>query len=240
MSTFSRSVPRSFSSTRWVLPQSTAARLAGKRQPATRPRRRPRAPGRCSGPWPCQSVTSRSSSATWPASRSVAGQPASSAARRSTRVRTAVGQAGQDVDVEPVAGRRRRGVRRRGPAVERVGVGPQQGGGAGQRGGDARAEVALQAGQDVAAHPGPGERRVGVVRVVPGGVAGGGGPDDVARRGRAAGAGSGRGPAAIPASERAPEPRASPSSTVSAWSSRVWPSSTAAAPSRSAASSRAR
>ena len=33
----------------------------------------------------------------------------------------------------------------------------------------------------------------------------------------------------IPASERAPAPRARPSSTVSAWSSRVWPSSTAAA-----------
>ncbi len=38
--------------------------------------------------------------------------------------------------------------------------------------------------------------------------------------------------AGIPASDRAPEPRASPSSTVSAWSSRVWPSRTAAAPCR--------
>src|SRR5919206_486766 len=30
----------------------------------------------------------------------------------------------------------------------------------------------------------------------------------------------------MPASDRAPEPRASPSKTVSAWSSRVWPGST--------------
>ena len=34
----------------------------------------------------------------------------------------------------------------------------------------------------------------------------------------------------MPARARGPEPRASPSSTVSAWSSRVWPSSTATAP----------
>ena len=44
---------------------------------------------------------------------------------------------------------------------------------------------------------------------------------------------------AIPASERVPEPRARPSRTVSAWSSRVWPSSTVdpvrAASARSAA-----
>ena len=42
----------------------------------------------------------------------------------------------------------------------------------------------------------------------------------------------------MPASERPPVPRVSPSSTVSAWSSRVWPSSTVAAPKRSASSSR--
>ena len=47
---------------------------------------------------------------------------------------------------------------------------------------------------------------------------------------RAAAAGSGRGGRASPPATRAPEPRASPSSTVSAWSSRLWPSSTAAAP----------
>ena len=35
----------------------------------------------------------------------------------------------------------------------------------------------------------------------------------------------------IPASDRPPDPRARPSSTVSAWSSRVWPSSTTLAPS---------
>ncbi len=43
----------------------------------------------------------------------------------------------------------------------------------------------------------------------------------------------------MPESERMPEPRARPRSTVSAWSSRVWPSRTAAAPWRSAAASRA-
>ena len=38
----------------------------------------------------------------------------------------------------------------------------------------------------------------------------------------------------MPASDRVPDPRARPSSTVSAWSSRVWPTSTVAAPSRAA------
>ena len=42
----------------------------------------------------------------------------------------------------------------------------------------------------------------------------------------------------MPAIERPPEPRASPSSTVSAWSSRVWPSSTPAAAPRLATSSK--
>ena len=40
----------------------------------------------------------------------------------------------------------------------------------------------------------------------------------------------------MPASDRPPEPRTRPSSTVSAWSSRVWPSSTAAASKRAATS----
>ncbi len=43
----------------------------------------------------------------------------------------------------------------------------------------------------------------------------------------------------IPARERVPEPRASPSRTCSAWSSRVWPSRIAPAPASSAAASRA-
>ena len=42
----------------------------------------------------------------------------------------------------------------------------------------------------------------------------------------------------IPCSDRPPEPRARPSSTVSAWSSRVWPSSTCRAPRWSATCSR--
>ena len=45
-------------------------------------------------------------------------------------------------------------------------------------------------------------------------------------------------PRRMPARERPPEPRVRPSRTVSAWSSRVWPSSTTAAESRSATSSR--
>src|SRR5665647_76730 len=44
----------------------------------------------------------------------------------------------------------------------------------------------------------------------------------------------------IPDRDRAPEPRARPSRTCSAWSSRVWPSMTATAPTRSATSSKAR
>ena len=55
----------------------------------------------------------------------------------------------------------------------------------------------------------------------------------LARAGARAAAGAAvRSRAGIPASERLPLPRASRSSTVSAWSSRVWPSSSAAAPSR--------
>ncbi len=44
-------------------------------------------------------------------------------------------------------------------------------------------------------------------------------------------------PRRMPARDRPPEPRARPSSTVSAWSSRVWPSRTTAAEGRSATSS---
>ena len=72
-----------------------------------------------------------------------------------------------------------------------------------------------------------------VVRVVPEvealGLAGRHGV--VARQRRAAVGRSGRTARRMPASDRPPEPRARPSSTVSAWSSRVWPSSTSAAPS---------
>src|SRR5689334_14156369 len=66
----------------------------------------------------------------------------------------------------------------RGDGVQRVGVGPQQPGGTGQVRGQARAERVLQVGQDLA-QPGPGVRRIAVVRVLPrlpAGV-GGGGPD---------------------------------------------------------------
>ena len=54
----------------------------------------------------------------------------------------------------------------------------------------------------------------------------------VSRRRPSSGRTNGARRAGMPASARAPEPRARPSSTCSAWSSRVWPSSTAPAPSR--------
>ena len=92
----------------------------------------------------------------------------------------------------------------------------------------------LQRGQRLVPDPGPGVRRIEVVRVVPRLAAAA--PRRPAQHGPPDRPSSGRQqPAAragIPASDRAPEPRARPSSTVSAWSSRVWPSSTAAAPGR--------
>ena len=53
----------------------------------------------------------------------------------------------------------------------------------------------------------------------------------VARGSSAAAGGAVPAAGAIPASDRAPDPRARPSRTVSAWSSRVWASSTTSAPS---------
>ena len=87
----------------------------------------------------------------------------------------------------------------------------------------------------------PRVRGVAVVRVVPGraGPREAGAAGEVAVESEQRAAVDARHARGIPARERAPEPRARPSSTVSAWSSRVWPSSTAAAPCRAAASSRA-
>ena len=105
---------------------------------------------------------------------------------------------------------------------------------------DARARGRARASPSSAPGTDPAEGRVVVVRVVPRvealGRAGRARRDPrEARRGRAKRSRR-RG---IPARDRAPEPRARPSRTCSAWSSRVWPSSTSSAPSARAAASRA-
>lgn len=130
-----------------------------------------------------------------------------------------------------------------GPGVQGVGVVAGELRGTGQGPDDAFAEGLLQGGQALVAQPGAGVGGVDVVRVVPDGQGldeaglAGGLPVEL-EEGAAVAAGRADA-AAMPESERIPEPRARPSRTVSAWSSRVWPSSTAAAPCRSAAASSA-
>ncbi len=119
--------------------------------------------------------------------------------------------------------------------VERLGVFPQLLGRAHEGLGDARAELGLENREHALAHPDPRVAVVEVVRVVPG-----------VERGRRAECPRrlpphteqrSHPPHAVvvfphrghPCRLAAPDPRASPRSTVSAWSSRVWPSSTAAA-----------
>ena len=195
-------------------------------------------PGRLTGPWPRQRV-SRSSTAT-------------TCARVRRTGRAAGGHQRAPQHPAPHRGvERDEGGHRQAPAgraatvgrggVEGVGVLAQLGGRAGQRRGDPRPELGLEhrAAPGAAPAPGPWPGRRSPGRR---GRAGRGRPG---RRGRwrAGSSSSGRRyrprTAAMPASERAPEPRASPSSTCSAWSSRVCPSRTATAPCRSATSSRA-
>ena len=116
--------------------------------------------------------------------------------------------------------------------VERLGVLPQLLGRAGEGLGDARAELGLEHRKHGANAPAPVHR--GRCRCA-------GRPRPRARHRRRTArvvdrrmprSGRRRLPdaAAMPCRLAAPEPRASPSSTVSAWSSRVWPTSTATAP----------
>ena len=129
-----------------------------------------------------------------------------------------------------VSSRTRAGVRQRGRAasvVEQLGVLAQRSRRAGQRLGDPAAEHVLQQRQHLAAQPDPGE---------PGSVLCGScqavRPSSAhaawvtARRTPSSGRHHGGSYGRIPAIDRAPEPRPSPSSTVSAWSSRVCANST--------------
>ena len=112
--------------------------------------------------------------------------------------------------------------------------------GPGEGRGDARPQLALEHRQHRVPHPGAGEARVVVVGVGPPlDAVGAGRPPRSAsrlrsRNGRANTDHRPRTYAASPGSERPPEPRARPSSTVSAWSSRVCPSSTTERPKCSA------
>ena len=98
-------------------------------------------------------------------------------------------------------------------------------GGAGERLRHAARQHVLQQRQDLVAQADAGEARVGVVRVVPASSPRAAARVVVRRTSAAAAARAGR-HRRMPASERAPDPRPRPSSTVSAWSSRVWPSRT--------------
>ena len=128
-----------------------------------------RLPGRSSGPWPCQSITSRSSSSTWPALRSVAGAPAATRRRRRTRVVRRQAGAARPATSRPPSGPTHASYAPSRPRVEGVGVVPELSRAV-------RARAAATPGPSAAlegrerprlAHARPGERRVGVVRVVP-------------------------------------------------------------------------
>ena len=189
-------------------------------------------PGSCT--CPVTSPAARSTSArTWTWNSSASRAPAASAASRSTREATASSSWWQPGQRQPLVGAQQRVLLGRHP-VERLHVGPQLRGGPGQGLGDPGAELALEQRQHRVADPAAGEPRVGVVGVVP--------PPDPLRHGTPASvsdrrtSSSGRTNTSydgrMPAIERPPLPRVRPSSTVSAWSSRVWPSSTRRAPNR--------
>ena len=223
----------------WLAYSTRAAAADG--DPTAGPARRAGPPGSVHRALPVPAGEQRVARVGVPACRPARPAPRPRRARRrQTRVRTARGSAGERrrpaTAAAPSAAHR--GV---GEVVEVVGVVAQQVGRAGQRRGDPGPEVALEVG----AGPGgpgparrPGPRSAGrPTRSSP----------SAARRPRRLRPGHPeQGPAVAAAarpasrtSDRAPEPRARPSSTCSAWSSRVCPSRTAAAPSRSAAASRA-
>ena len=187
-------------------------RLSTRRRPTDTRHRlgRQQGPGRSTGPWPCQSVSSASQRLecarvlTCPA-----GAPAAMASRRQTRVRTARGSA--------VERRRDRPRRRRRPGpraavasaqrVEVVGVLAQLVGACGPAPRRRPARGRARGRQRPRAGPDPGEGRVRVLRVVP----------EVEARARAQAARSGRrrhreegtavaaaGRARIPARDRGP------------------------------------
>ena len=187
------------------------------------------------GPWPCQSTTSRSSSSTCTANRSPRG--AARSQRRLTQHPAA--QSGrrrrQGVDGQPAVALRGSLQQVGRERVEGVGVGAGRGRRPGQRLGHAGSEGVLQRRQRLLAGPGRGRTtgRRCAGRPTTRGHAPGRQPGSARVVRRGAGGGTGRTPQLMPDSERVPLPRPSPSSTVSAWSSRVWPSRTVAS-SRSA------
>ena len=202
--------------------------------PGARPRR---PPGSSTAPCPCQSVTSASSAAVRsalsgpaPAAGGPGAQDAGADARGAARPAAARRERVTGVG-RRTAGRRQTELVSGGPGVQGVEVVAQQLRGTGQRLGDPALQDVLEQRQHLVPQPHPLEARIVVVRVVPDRQ-----PERGAgrRRGRRAAHAQQRAQVAavdrarMPAIERGPEPRPSPSSTVSAWSSRVCPSSTSA------------
>ena len=166
-------------------------------------------PGRWSGPCPRQSVTSRSSSSTWrggqvgspgtPRRRPPGAGPGG--VRREAAPASPATSSARPSRVVPSRHASRRPCR---PGVEGVGVGAQETGRAREGLGDARAEGCSPARAAPRCGPGrgrrPGRRCAGRPRRARPSARG---LRTVAGPGRAAGGGSGHGPAAMPASERA-------------------------------------
>ena len=148
--------------------------------------------------------------------------------RRQTRVRTRRGRAASSRRPSSGAGAERRPPRPGEACVEPVGVLAEQVGGAGQGRGDPGAELGLQLGQQRAA-PGPG-RRPGPRCAGPPTASSPSAAQAASvvcpRRRRAAAGGTGRGGAAYRRASGRRSPGPGPAAPVSAWSSRVCPSST--------------
>ena len=191
-------------------------------------------PGRLSASWPCQSVISSATARVW---ARLERDPelgrddqADDALAQRRRVGGEPAHVEGDRAVVGLADQLERPLERE--SVERLVVFAQLLGRAGERLGDARAELALEHRQHGAPHAHARVRGVVVVRVVPGTQPAVGAERPRRRRGgcRAAAAAVGPVSGSIPCRLVGPEPRASPSSTVSAWSSRVWASRMRAAP----------
>ena len=147
-------------------------------------------------------------------------------ARGCQRARPRAGGVGQDVRTPPSARSSRCSTSARSRSAVRARVAATPG-----------PSSASSSGSTVRADPGAGEPRVVVVRVVPPADAlGPAGRSVWARVTSSSGRRKTSNARRMPASDRPPQPRVSPSSTVSAWSSRVCPSSTTPAPKRSATS----
>ena len=222
--------------------QAETSRARGSARVSQTSRRTLTPPGSVTGPWPCQSVSRASSARTCSAESGPAptrGRPQAQHAgadrgvqggRPGHRQRRGLGHAGPDEGQE--------GLRRL--LVQRVDVVAEQVGGAGERLDHPAAQDVLEQRQHLVPQPGPPEAGIGVVRVVPRLEPERGARPTVVVRRRPRKGRANRVPSTgrMPAIERGPEPRPSPSSTVSAWSSAVWASRTRA-PSAVAAASRA-